>query len=160
MDKKDYLKEVTSLGSGGSDYKYDNPTVEILERFPNLNGEFLNNIKVPEFSSLCPKTGQPDFATIHIQYVPDKFCVESKSLKLYMFAFRNYGSFMEDITSKIANDLFKAISPRWIRVIGDFYARGGISIVPVKEISKARYTPKNQEWLQIKPLHTNHMRSE
>lgn len=159
MKKEEYLKEVITLGAKKTEYKYDNPLATTLERFPNLNGEFLNNIKIPEFSSLCPKTGQPDFATIYIQYIPDKWCVESKSLKLYMFSYRNFGSFMEDITSKIANDIYAIIKPKWIRVVGDFYARGGISIVPVKEISTKNYKP-SPHWLVIKSLHTNHMRIE
>lgn len=159
INKEKYLEGVTKLGSNTTEYKYDNPTIEILETFPNLNGEFLNCIKVPEFTSLCPKTGQPDFATIYIQYVPDKKCVESKSLKLYMFAFRNFGSFMEDITSKICSDLYEIMNPRWIRVIGDFYSRGGISIVPVKELLQLGYDLPNH-WKPVKDLHTNHMRVE
>ena len=157
--RKEYLAGITKLGANTTEYLDNNPVVEILERFLNKNGNILISVKAPEFSSKCPKTGQPDFATIHIQYVPDKWCVESKSLKLYLFAFRQYGSFMEDITSKIADDLFLRIRPFWLRVIGDFYSRGGISIVPVVERNRGKYMPQ-QHILKMPVLHTNHSRME
>ena len=82
----------------------------------------------PEFTSLCPVTGQPDFGKITIQYIPDKKCIESKSLKFFLFSFRNYGSFAEDIVNRILEKVVKAAKPRKAKVIGEFLARGGISI--------------------------------
>ncbi len=82
----------------------------------------------PEFTSICPVTGQPDFGKITIQYIPDKKCIESKSLKFFMFSFRNYGSFAEDIVNKILEKIVKIARPRKAKVIGEFVARGGISI--------------------------------
>ncbi len=82
----------------------------------------------PEFTSLCPKTGQPDFATIYINYVPDQLCIESKSLKLYLASYRNHGAFHEHVTNKILDDIVEACRPQWAEVIGKFNVRGGISI--------------------------------
>ena len=79
-----------------------------------------------EFTCLCPLTGQPDFAKLRITYQPDQLCVESKSLKLYLWTFRDRGAFHEDVTNQILDDLVKALSPRWIRIEGDFLIRGGI----------------------------------
>ena len=86
-------------------------------------------ITVPEFTSICPVTGQPDFATLKIQYVPGKKCVELKSLKLYLWSFRDEGHFHEKVTNDICDDIVKAIQPKYIKVIGDFYVRGGITTV-------------------------------
>lgn len=83
----------------------------------------------PEFTCLCPKTGQPDFATIRIRYVPDQLCVELKSLKLYLWSFRNEGAFHEAVTNRILDDLVRATQPRKLTVVGDFYVRGGITTV-------------------------------
>ncbi|MCY3002722.1 MAG: preQ(1) synthase [Planctomycetota bacterium] len=83
----------------------------------------------PEFTCLCPKTGQPDFATIRIRYVPDQLCVELKSLKLYLWSFRNDGAFHEAVTNRILDDLVRATQPRKMTVVGDFYVRGGITTV-------------------------------
>jgi len=83
----------------------------------------------PEFTCLCPKTGQPDFATIRIRYVPDQLCVELKSLKLYLWSFRNDGAFHEAVTNRILDDLVRATQPRKLTVVGDFYVRGGITTV-------------------------------
>ena len=99
-------------------------------------------LEIPEFTSLCPKTAQPDFAEISIQYSPDKLLVESKSLKLYMFSFRNEGSFHEDCVNKMCRDLFNLMEPHWIEVRGDFYPRGGISINPVARRVKKGSTGK------------------
>lgn len=82
----------------------------------------------PEFTSICPVTGQPDFGKITIQYIPDKKCIESKSLKFFMFSFRNYGSFAEDIVNRILEKVVKTAKPRKAKVIGEFVARGGIAI--------------------------------
>ena len=116
-----------SLGSQKTEYKTDEPSTLILEAFGNKysNRDYVIDISFPEFTSSCPKTGQPDFATIYISYIPNKLCVESKSLKLYFFAFRNYGSFMETITNKILDDLVTVIQPKRMKVIGKFNARGG-----------------------------------
>lgn len=83
----------------------------------------------PEFTCLCPKTGQPDFAVIRITYIADKLCVELKSLKLYLWSYRDEGAFHEAVTNKIMDDLVKAVSPRWMEVECDFYVRGGIHTV-------------------------------
>lgn len=102
-----------------------------LETFPNPNPErdYEISFDCPEFTCLCPKTGQPDFATIKIRYIPDKLCVELKSLKLYLWSFRNEGHFHEAVTNQILNDLVKAIAPRFLEVVGDFFVRGGIHTV-------------------------------
>jgi 7-cyano-7-deazaguanine reductase len=99
-----------------------------LQTFPNPNPERDYEIafEAPEFTCLCPMTGQPDFATIRIRYVPDAKCVELKSLKLYLWSYRDEGTFHEAVTNKIANDLIAALEPRYLYVEGDFYVRGGI----------------------------------
>ncbi|MFN0062425.1 MAG: preQ(1) synthase [Myxococcaceae bacterium] len=100
-----------------------------LETFPNPAPERDYEIAFdcPEFTCLCPKTGQPDFAHFRIRYIPDEKCVELKSLKLYLWSFRNEGAFHEAVTNRILNDLVAATSPRHITVEGDFFVRGGIS---------------------------------
>jgi 7-cyano-7-deazaguanine reductase len=99
-----------------------------LETFPNPQPErdYTIRFDIPEFTCLCPKTGQPDFATIKIEYVPAKLCVELKSLKLYMWSFREEGAFHEAITNQILDDIVKVISPNFMCVRADFYVRGGI----------------------------------
>ena len=99
-----------------------------LETFPNPNPERDYEIafEAPEFTCLCPMTGQPDFATIRIRYVPGEKCVELKSLKLYLWSYRDEGTFHEAVTNRIANDIIDAIDPRFLEVEGDFYVRGGI----------------------------------
>jgi 7-cyano-7-deazaguanine reductase len=123
-------EEVKQLGN---DTKYDfgyNP--EKLERIKNkhIENDYFIKFNCPEFTSLCPITGQPDFATIYISYIPDEYMVESKSLKLYLFSFRNHGDFHEDCMNIIMKDLVKLLSPRYIEVWGKFTPRGGISIDP------------------------------
>lgn len=102
-----------------------------LVTFPNPNPERDYEIafEAPEFTCLCPMTAQPDFATIRIRYVPDQKCVELKSLKLYLWSYRDEGTFHEAVTNKIANDLIAALEPRYLYVEGDFYVRGGIKTV-------------------------------
>ena len=102
-----------------------------LETVPNPNPErdYEISFDAPEFTCLCPMTGQPDFATIRIQYVPDQRCVELKSLKLYLWSFRDEGTFHEAVTNRIADDLITALAPRRMTVEGDFYVRGGIKTV-------------------------------
>lgn len=110
----------------------DDYAPEMLETFVNKHQDrdYFVRFNCPEFTSLCPITGQPDFATIYIQYVPDVRMVESKSLKLYLFSFRNHGDFHEDCVNIILNDLVKLMDPRYIEVWGEFTPRGGISIHP------------------------------
>ncbi len=102
-----------------------------LETFSNPNPErdYEISFECPEFTCLCPKTGQPDFATLRIRYVPDRLCVELKSLKLYLWSFRNEGHFHEAVTNRILGDLARATRPRRLTVVGDFFVRGGIHTV-------------------------------
>ena len=102
-----------------------------LQTFPNPNPErnYEIQFECPEFTCLCPVTGQPDFATIHIRYVPDAICVELKSLKLYLWSFRDEGNFHEAVTNGILNDLVALLAPRFMEVVGDFYVRGGIKTI-------------------------------
>lgn len=115
------------------------PTRE-LQTFPNPNPERDYEIafEAPEFTCLCPMTAQPDFATIRIRYVPDEKCIELKSLKLYLWSYRDEGTFHEAVTNKIANDLIAALDPRYLYVEGDFYIRGGIKTVVKVEHRKNR----------------------
>ena len=102
-----------------------------LERFDNPAPErdYRIRFECPEFTCLCPKTGQPDFATIHISYVPDVHCVELKSLKQYLWSFRDEGAFHEAVTNRILDDLVAAIAPRKMKVVGEFWVRGGIQTI-------------------------------
>ncbi len=102
-----------------------------LDTFPNPNPErdYEVRFECPEFTCLCPKTGQPDFATMRIRYIPDKLCVELKSLKLYLWSFRNEGAFHEAVTNAILTDLVGTIQPRFAEIEGDFFVRGGIHTV-------------------------------
>ncbi|HEY7291352.1 MAG TPA: preQ(1) synthase [Vicinamibacterales bacterium] len=109
-----------------------------LETFPNPRPErdFEIAIDCPEFTSVCPKTGLPDFGEIRITYVPDKLCVELKSLKYYLIEFRNRGIFYESVTNQILDDLVNALAPRRMRVVGDFSVRGGIKTTVTAEYSQ------------------------
>jgi 7-cyano-7-deazaguanine reductase len=102
-----------------------------LETFPNPqpDRDYMIESVCPEFTSLCPKTGQPDFATITVRYVPDKLCLELKALKLYFWSYRNEGHFFEKVTNMILNDLVASCAPRWMEVVGAFNVRGGITTV-------------------------------
>ena len=113
-------------------------TTKTLETFPNLTPgrEYTIRMRVPEFTCLCPKTGQPDFATFHIEYVPDRTCVELKSLKLYIWSFRDEGAFHEPVTNRILDDLSKATKPLFMRVTAEWYVRGGIYTTVVAEHRK------------------------
>ena len=117
-------------------YEYD---PSLLERFKNRFPEHIYwvSLNCPEFTTLCPVTGQPDFAVIYIQYIPENWLVESKSLKLYLFSFRNAKGFHEDTVNKIADDLYKLLEPYYIEVYGEFNPRGGISIDPFAQRFKA-----------------------
>ena len=119
------------LGAKGVEYPSDYSPA-ILETFENQHAEndYWVRFNCPEFTCLCPITGQPDYASIRISYVPDRRMVESKSLKLYLFGFRNHGDFHEDVINIIMKDLINLMDPRYIEVCGDFLPRGGISITP------------------------------
>ncbi len=108
----------------------DAPDAKTLDRAPNPHddADFVVRFVTPEFTSICPMTGQPDFAHLVIDYVPDKWIVESKSLKLYLMSFRNHGAFHEDCTVRIGKDLVATLKPRWLRIGGYWYPRGGIPI--------------------------------
>ncbi len=99
-----------------------------LETFPNPNPsrDFVIRMRMPEFTCLCPKTGQPDFATFYLEYIPDQTCVELKSLKLYMWSYRDEGAFHEAVTNRILDDLAGATAPKFMRLTADWYVRGGI----------------------------------
>ena len=114
------------------------PTTE-LEIFPNPNPErdYTIEMDCPEFTSVCPRTGQPDFGTIRIKYVPDELCIELKSLKLYLWSYRQEGIFYEAITNKILDDLVAACQPRRLQVVGNFNVRGGIGTVVSVDYIKA-----------------------
>ncbi len=122
---------LTLLGAKTTVYS-DQYTPAILEAFDNRHpgNDFFVKFNCPEFTSLCPITGQPDFATLYISYIPDKKMVESKSLKLYLFSFRNHGAFHEDCVNIILEDLVKLLAPRYLEVWGKFLPRGGLSIDP------------------------------
>lgn len=124
-------ENLTLLGNRSVSYAFDyDPTV--LETFVNKHpqNDYFVKFNCPEFTSLCPITGQPDFATVYISYIPNERMVESKSLKLYLFSFRSHGDFHEDVTNIIMKDLVKLMDPKYIEVRGMFYPRGGISIYP------------------------------
>lgn len=130
MERKG-IESLKSLGNQNTIYDMDyNPG--LLEKTPNahLENDYFIKFNCPEFTSLCPKTGQPDFAVIYISYIPDQYIVESKSLKLYLFSYRNHGDFHEDCVNMIMKDLIKLLSPRYIEVWGKFLPRGGLSIDP------------------------------
>jgi 7-cyano-7-deazaguanine reductase len=148
MERKDF-GTIKKLGRK-TNYTFDY-SPDVLEKFPNNFPErvYWVSFNCPEFTTLCPVTGQPDFATIYIQYIPDRWLVESKSLKLYLFSFRNAHGFHEDTVNTIAEDLFKFLEPFYIEVYGEFNPRGGISIDPfvqryrkvewVEELAKERF---------------------
>ncbi|MBO4317712.1 MAG: NADPH-dependent 7-cyano-7-deazaguanine reductase QueF [Mailhella sp.] len=122
---------LTHLGSGSTQYagEYDPSLLEAVSN-QHPGTEYFVKFNCPEFTSLCPITGQPDFANIVISYVPDRTIVESKSLKLYLFSFRNHGAFHEDVVNIIMNDLIRLLEPKYIEVWGRFLPRGGLSIDP------------------------------
>lgn len=135
-------KELEGVNALGTTTKY--PTEydpSVLEKFKNPNQEYENVVGLDafEFSSLCPKTRQPDLGTIHIAYIPNEYMVESKSLKLYLFSFRNHGAFHEKCVGMIMEDLVKLLSPRYLEVYGDFHSRGGISILPLSIYADSKH---------------------
>ncbi len=141
----DKMKNLSHLGSQGTKYTFDYDPA-LLESFENTNQhrDYFVKFNFPEFTSLCPITGQPDFATLYISYVPDIKMVESKSLKLYLFSYRDHGDFHEDCMNKITDDLIKLMDPKYIEVWGKFTPRGGISIDPF-----VNYGKKGTPWEQI-----------
>ena len=120
--------QVTQLGREAK--AAETPELAVLERVPNpqADTDYVARFTVPEFTSLCPVTGQPDFAHLVIEYVPGDWLVESKSLKLYLTSFRNHGAFHEDCTVSIGRRLVSLLEPRWLRIGGYWYPRGGIPI--------------------------------
>ena len=142
------LKRVTLLGNQNTRYDYEyNP--QVLETFDNKHpeNEYLVTLDCPEFTSLCPKTGQPDFGHIIISYIPRVRMVESKSLKLYLFSFRNHGDFHEDCVNIIMKDLIALMDPKYIEVRGLFNPRGGISILPFANYGDADHQQLVQQRL-------------
>ena len=127
----DEVKDITLLGQKNVKYDFDYRP-DVLETFDNkhVDHDYWVKFNCPEFTTLCPITGQPDFGTVYISYVPDIKMVESKSLKLYLFSFRNHGDFHEDVVNIIMKDLIKLMNPKYIEVWGKFLPRGGISIDP------------------------------
>jgi 7-cyano-7-deazaguanine reductase len=114
-----------------------------LETFPNPQPgrDYTVRIRMPEFTCLCPKTGQPDFATLLLEYIPEERCVELKSLKLYIWAFRDEGAFHEDVTNRILDDLVEATAPRYMRLTAEFNVRGGIYTTVVAEHRASGWLP-------------------
>jgi len=114
-----------------------------LETFdnPNKSRDYHIHMEIPEFTCLCPKTGQPDFATLILDYIPDEKCVELKSLKLYIWSFRNEGHFHEDVTNRILDDLAGLLNPRFMRLTAKFYVRGGIFTNVVAEHRQRGWQP-------------------
>ncbi len=139
-DRSD-LQDLTILGSPTQPSKH-------LEAFPNRTPGryYLVSLETSEFTCLCPKTGQPDFATIRVEYVPDQKVVESKSFKLYLWSYRNEGVFHEHVSNLILDDLVRVLDPHWIRVVGIFNVRGGIGITVEAEHTKTEAA--RQQWLR------------
>ena len=121
--------------------------IEILDRFknPQKKEDYFIEITVPEFTCLCPKTGQPDFAILYIKYIPKNFCLELKSLKLYIVSFRNVGAFHESITNQICDDLSKVINPQFLSLKAQFNVRGGIH-------TSVEVQFRNKEWKNLNHL--------
>ena len=146
-------KKLKSLGSSKTKYQ-DKPSREILETFENQHQDqdYIVPFICNEFTSLCPKTGQPDFAKFEITYIPRVQMIESKSLKLYLFSFRNQGEFHEDVTNRVFKDLWDVMNPKALRVIGDFSVRGGISIKPIvsKYATVMQYKSFFEQWDRVK----------
>ncbi len=146
--------EVKQLGAAHTKYHYEY-SPKLLETFENMHHEkdYWVTLNADEFTSLCPITNQPDFATLIINYIPNLRMVESKSLKLYLFSFMNSGEFHEDVVNKIGKDLVSLMSPKYLEVVGLFYPRGNISIHPTfsfhngeakyEEIEKHRFMNRN-----------------
>ena len=148
--EKNETGNVTLLGHQNTKYSTDY-SPEVLEVFPNKHrdNDYFVKFNCPEFTSLCPITGQPDFAQIYISYIPDELMVESKSLKLYLFSFRNHGDFHEDCVNIIMKDLIKLMNPKYIEVWGKFLPRGGISIDPYCNYGKPGTKWEDLAWNRL-----------
>lgn len=148
-------KDLNSFKLGQSVNEYPSTySPKLLEAFDNMHPQNTawTSFVCTEFTSLCPKTGQPDFAKIFVNYIADKKMVESKSLKLYLFSFRNHGDFHEDCVQKMCNDLAALMKPHYLEVIGEFTPRGGIAIFPFASYSNKQYeTLKNQRFMNYAP---------
>lgn len=133
------------------------PSQSTLETFesPAPSRDFHIHIEIPEFTCLCPKTGQPDFATLILDYIPDSHCVELKSLKLYIVAFRNEGCFHEAVTNRILDDLAAVTAPRFMRLTARFFVRGGIFTHVIAEFRKPGWQPLARVDLASFPLASN-----
>ncbi len=141
MRTKEELKGVNLLGKRENTPYPNTYNPAILEAFVNKfpDNEYLVTLDCPEFTTLCPKTGQPDFGHIIIRYIPNNLLVESKSLKLYLFSFRENGDFHEDVTNIICRDLVQLMHPKYLEVLGLFNPRGGISIIPFVNYADAKH---------------------
>ena len=128
-----------------------------LETFPNPRPErdYAIHMQIPEFTCLCPKTGQPDFATLYLDYIPDKRCVELKSLKLYIWSFRDEGAFHEAVTNRILDDLVKLLQPRFMRLTAKWWVRGGIFTNVVAEHRRKGWKPEPRVELSAFPDESN-----
>jgi len=115
-------------------------TLEIFDN-PQPQRDYTIRIRMPEFTCLCPKTGQPDFATLHLEYVPEQSCIELKSLKMYIWSFRNEGAFHEAVTNQILDDMVAACAPRFMRLTAEFKVRGGIYTTVVAEHQHPDWQP-------------------
>ena len=148
--EKNEMGDISLLGNKKNVYP-DNYAPEMLETFVNKHpdNDYFVKFNCPEFTSLCPITGQPDFATITISYVPDVKMVESKSLKLYLFSFRNHGDFHEDCVNIIMKDLIRLMEPKYIEVWGKFTPRGGISIDPYCNYGKPGTKWEDVAWKRL-----------
>ena len=144
--KEEGLKALGAKTANRMDY-----APEVLESFENRHpdNDYWVRFNCPEFTSLCPITGQPDFAEIRISYIPDKRMVESKSLKLYLLSFRNHGDFHEDCVNTIMKDLIKLMEPRYIEVTGFFTPRGGISIHPYANYGRPGTKYEELAWKRL-----------
>jgi len=149
QDKTDHLN---ALGTGKLVIPTNGPSTQILETFSNNfpNRLYMIEITFPEFTSLCPVTGQPDFATISLEYIPNKLCVESKSYKLYMMSYRNHQSFMETITNNVLDHICTVLSPYWCRVKGIFTPRGATYI----HVFAEQYTNENIQADKMQTVHS------
>ena len=158
MRTSEETKDITLLGQKNVKYEF-NYRPDVLETFDNKHPDhdYWVKFNCPEFTTLCPITGQPDFGTIYISYIPDEKMVESKSLKLYLFSFRNNGDFHEDVVNIIMKDLIKLMNPKYIEVWGKFTPRGGLSIDPY-----ANYGKPGTEWEEVakKRMHYHDMNPE
>jgi 7-cyano-7-deazaguanine reductase len=141
LSGKGTIAKLTKLGEKPAD-----PASKALEVFPNPQPkrDFVIHMQIPEFTCLCPKTGQPDFATLYLDYIPDKRCVELKSLKLYIWSFRDEGKFHEAVTNEILDDIVAATAPRFARLTAKFWVRGGIFTTVVAEHRAKGWKPAPQ----------------